>query len=157
MSESYRDAMQRELDLRKVRQAGLKLLKGRELYDFLGIKEKHDQERDAAEMLYRNEYKLRVDVAYQMLLKRATSKAPELKPRFVGHDRLNPSKLIHNAQKLVRFEHNRTMARLDARELKESTSFMEKCTQRTRYVEAFKSASRQTRKHTPTQSPTMND
>lgn len=155
MSESNLDALQRALKLQKIQQAAQKVLKGRELFDFHGIKERHDQERDATEMLYRNEYKLRVDVAYRMLLKKAGSKVATLKPRFFGQDNLNPRALMRNAQRLVRFEHDRAMARLDARELKESNSFMEKSSQRTRYAETFKSAARPrpAQTHNPTHTP----
>lgn len=156
MSESNSDAMQRELKLRKVRQSGKELLKGQELYDFLGIKERHDQERDAVKTLYRAEYKLRVSVAYKMLLDRATAKAPELKPRFVGRDKLNPKALQRKAEFFVRSEHVNDTARIDQNELKESASFMDRSTQRRAYADSFNASAKQrqktsraTRNHAP--------
>ncbi len=155
--ERYRDAMQREINLRKVRKAGQELLQGRELYDFLSIKDGHDKARDTAEMLYSAEYKLRVNVVYKMLLKQATAKARAHKPRYIGSDRLDPNKLTRQAQMIVRFDHEQTKARIDERELSQSKSFMEKCTQRRAFVDSFKSAARPARKHTPIQSPSMTD
>ncbi len=161
MKESNLDAIQRELELRKLRRSGAETLKDRALHDFLSIREKYDHQRDDTERLYRAEYKMRADVAYQMLLRKAGSAKPELKPRFFGIDQFNSRKLTQNAQRLVRFQHEQTMARLDKNELKESRAFIEKCAQRENYADAFKKSSerrsqerrqRIERRHKPTMS-----
>ena len=162
MTESNLEAIQRELKLRELRRTGQKLLKGQERYDFIGIREKHDRARDETEELYRKEYRMRTDVAYQMLLRKAGALKPALKPRRFGIDRFNTNRLLNAAQQLVRFEHDRTMKRLDEREIADSTAFLEKCSQRKDYLEAFKqSADRRTqeRRHGPQRgpSPTMSD
>lgn len=141
MSENNLDAIQRELELRKVRRDGAQLLKGRELYDFQTIREKHDHQRTETERLYQAEYKIRTDVAYQMLLRKTGSPKPVLKPRFFGADQFSTRKLNQNAQRLVRFQHEQTMARLDKSELTECSSFLDKCSERKRYVEQFKASS----------------
>lgn len=159
MNESNLDAIQRELALRKVRREGAGLLKGRELHDFLSIREKHNQERSDTERVYRAEYKMRVDVGYQMLLKKAGSLKPVHKPRFFGTDQFNTRRLQQHAERLVRFEHERTMARLDESELKDSRIFLEKCSQRRSYAESFNTSKDRRnqerrkgpdRRHTPT-------
>lgn len=162
MTESNLEAVQRELKLRELRRTGQKLLNGRERYDFIGIKEKYDRARDDTEELYRKEYKIRVDVALRVLMRKAASKAPEYKPPFFGTDRFNKQKLQLQAQRIVRHEHVKAMARLDDREIAESAAFLEKCTQRKAYLDAFKqSADRraQERRKGPARgpSPTMSD
>lgn len=162
MTESNLDALQRELKLRELRRKGADLLKGRERYDFLAIKEKRDRDRADTERVYRAEYRMRTDIAYQMLMKKAGSLTPDLKPRFFAIDRFNTSALQRQAQRLVRFEHERTMKGLDESEFKESRAFLEKCSQRERYLETFKQSAdrpRQERRNAPvrSQSPTMSD
>lgn len=157
MSENNLDALQRELKLRKVRQDGKRLLKGHELHDFLGIQEKQDRTRDETEKLYRDEYKIRVDVAYKMLLRKSGAKTREFSPPGFGLDRFNTRKLTRDAQMLVRFEHQRTMTRLDESELKQSTAFLEKCSQRKSYVEAFKQTSERRQSERRSPSPTISD
>lgn len=159
MSESNLDAFQRELALRKVRSKGRELLNGQERYDFHGIQDKYDRQREETEFLYRSEYALRVDVAYQMLMRQAGSKKPELKPRSIGADKFSPNKLKLEAQKLVRFEHERTMARIDQNELKESRAFLEKSSQRRAYIDAFTEKAKQSKSEHPARnpSPTLSD
>lgn len=162
MDESNLDAIQRELELRKLRREGEKLLKGRERYDFMAIKEKHDHERSETERLYRDEYKMRLNVAYEMCLRKAGSPKPQIKPPIVGGgaDRFNKNALMRKAEFAVRLAHEKTLARIDQSELKQSRSFLEKSSQRKRFAEQFKSNSdrRQlqkpftgpNRRHTPT-------
>lgn len=160
MSEKITDFVDRARKLLNVRQQGKELLKGQELYDFLGIQERHDQDRDQERILYNAEYKKRVSVVYKMLLDRAGAKVRELKPRFVGRDRLNPKALQHKAEFFVRSEHVRTMSGLDASELKESNAFMDRSTQRRAYADSFNTSARQrqkTSRATRNHSPTMTD
>jgi len=162
MTGSNLDALQRDLELRKIRREGAALLKGQERYDFMSIQDKYDHARTETEALYRREYKIRVDVAYQMLMRKAAAHKPELKPPGFGVDRFNKGTLTRDAQRLVRMEHARTMARLDESELRESRKFMEKSSQRQAFAHAFKSSAtqrQQTNGEGPTRgpSPSMSD
>lgn len=153
------------LELKQMHRFGSNLLKGREQRDFLNIREKYDVRRDQAEQLYRSEYKVRVDIAYRDLLEKAGAKQPDLKPRFYGLDRFNSRDLSRQAQMNVRLDHQQLLDRLDAREMKESRAFLQKCSRAKTYLEEFKqSAERrrsQTRRQSPerrrSQSPTMSD
>lgn len=151
------------LQLKQVRRDGAALLKGQEQKDFLKIREKYERQRAGAERLYRHEYKTRVEIAYRDLLTRAGAKQQDFKPRFFGIDRFNRHDLNRQAQLNVRLEHQQTMDRLDRQELRESKSFLEKCSQRKTYLETFKrSAERrreQTRRLKPERrhTPTMSD
>lgn len=143
MDESNLDAIQRELELRKLRREGEKLLKGRERYDFMAIKEKHDHERSETERLYRDEYKMRLNVAYKMCLRQAGSPKPAPKPPVLGDraDRFNKTALMRKAEFAVRLAHENSLVRIDESELKQSHSFLEKSSQRKRFAEQFKSIS----------------
>ncbi|MEO0384158.1 MAG: hypothetical protein AAF234_11470 [Pseudomonadota bacterium] len=160
MSEKIADFVELARKLHNVHRQGKELLKGQELYDFLGIQERHDQDREQERILYNAEYKKRVSVVYTMLLDRATAQGPKLKPRYIGHDQLNPKTLMRKAEFFVRSEHVRTMSRLDASELKESNAFMEKSTQRRAYADSFNTSAKQrqkTSRATRNHSPKMTD
>lgn len=163
MSGDNLDQVKRELRLRELRSVGEEVLQGRELHDFLGIKEKINARRLATEELYQSEYKTRVEVAYRDLLNDAAAKKLDHKPSFFGIDRFNKSDLMRQAQRNVRFDHHRSMERLDDLELKQSESFLDKCAQRKSVREAFKKTAERRRRHERRQnpdrrhSPTMTD
>jgi len=151
------------LKLKQVRRDGRALLKGQEKKDFIGIKEKFDGRRTTAEQLYAHEYKTRVQIAHRDLMNRAGAKTTELKPRFFGIDRFNKHDLGRQAQLNVRLDHQQSMDRLDAQELRESKSFLEKSSRRKTYLEEFKNSAErrrtQSRRESPDRrrSPTMSD
>lgn len=135
------DAMKVAFKLDAVRRQGKELLEGRELYDFQSIREQHDQQRTDEDQLYRKEYTMRTNVAYQMLLRRAGSVQPALKPRFMGTNRFNTKQLQAKAHEVVHANHLKTMARIDRSELSQSTSFLERCSARKAYLNSFNQSS----------------
>ena len=147
------EKINRVLQLKQMRRDGRTLLKGQEKKDFIRIKEKFDKQHTTAEQLYAHEYKTRVEIAYRRLLNQAGSKTLELKPRFVGIDRFNKHDLGRQAQLNVRLDHQQSMDRLDSQELKESTSFLEKSSQRKKYIETFKQSTERRRTQSRRESP----
>ena len=151
------------LELKKLRREGSAMLKGPERQDFQRKQEKFDNQRVSAERLYGHEYKTRVQIAYRDLLNKAGAKKLEMKPRFFGIDRFNKHDLNRQAQLNVRLDHQQTMDRLDGQEVKESKSFLEKCSQRKTYLESFKKTAERRRTQTRRQnierrqSPTMSN
>ena len=141
------------LQLKQVRREGRALLEGQEKTDFGRINEKFDYQRVRTEQLYRHEYKTRVEIAHRVLMNRAGAKTPELKPRFFGIDRFNKFDLNRQAQLNVRFDHQQSMDRLDSQELKESKTFLEKSSQRKKYLADHKQATERRRTQYRRESP----
>ena len=141
------------LQLKQIRRDGRALLKGHEKSDFGTIGEKFDHQRSNSEQLYAHEYKTRVQIAYRDLLNKAGAKTVELKPRFFGIDRFNKHDLGRQAQLNVRLDHQQSLARLDRQELKESKSFLEKSSQRKKYLESFKQSTERRRTQSRRESP----
>ncbi len=151
------------LELREMRRVGAEMLNGQEKKDFLKIQEKFDNRRGSTEQLYNHEYTTRVGIATRKLQDQAGAKRRDFKPSFFGIDRFNKSDLNRQAQTNVRFDHQQSMDRLDAGEMKESKSFLSKSSQRKTYVETFKKSAERRRTQTRRQSqdrrhsPTMSD
>ena len=141
------------LQLKQVRRDGGSLLKGQEKSDFGRIKEKFDKQRTTTEQLYAHEYKTRVQIAHRDLMNRAGAKTVDLKPRLFGIDRFDKHDLGRQAQLNVRLDHQQSMDRLDAQELKTSTVFLEKSSQRKKYLEDYKQATERRRTQSRRESP----
>lgn len=151
------------LELKQLRFRGSAILEGQEKTEFGRIQQKIDKQRVSAERLYSYEYRTRVDIAYRDLLNRAGAKTRELKPKYFGIDRFNKHDLSRQAQRNVRLDHEQSMDRLNALEMKESRSFLNTSSKRKAYVEGFKQATQQRRGEERRQSrqrrrsPTMSD
>jgi hypothetical protein len=162
MSSNTLDQLKTTLQLNEARHQGEEILKGRELDDFRSIAKEFDEERSNTDQLYRDEYKVRINTAYQEALREAGSKKMALRPKWLGADKFSTNALMRQAQMKVRHDHNQDLARLDRQELEKTSGFLEKCAQRKEYVEAFKQVSdrrqmqsrrlQPDRRHTPTMS-----
>ncbi len=157
------DQVNAALKLNNIRRAGVAVFKGQEregqkhksqeLKDFENISEKFDKRRTDTERLYRAEYTTRVEIARRALIDKAGSKVRDFKPSFGMIDRFNSRDLTRQAQLNVRSDHQRSMDRLDSQELKESETFLEKSSQRKKYIKDFKHSSERRRTQSRRESP----
>lgn len=141
------------LDLKHLRREGAAMLEGQEKKQFVAIQEEFDKDRIDAEQSYRHEYKVRVDIAYRDLLTRSDANIPKPRPPMFSRGRASTHDLNRQAQTNVRFDHQQSMDRLDAQEMKQSKGFLEKSSRRETYIEEFKKPSERRRSETRRQSP----
>lgn len=147
------DKLSTVFKLRSIRRVGAEMLKGSEKEAFKTIHTGFEKERLKADQFYRAEYKTRVEVERRRLIDEAGSHKKEFKPSYGMFDRFNNNDLKRQSQLNVRSDHIRTMDRLDKQELKESEGFLQKSSQRKKYLSDFKQTSERRRAETRRQSP----
>lgn len=142
-----------KLQLKQISREGSEALEAEEKKAFESISERYEKMRIKEEQLYRAEYKTRVEVERRNLIDKAGSKTIQPAPRFAFGDRFNNRDLTRQAQLNVRSQHNQTMGRLDAQELKESKTFLEDSSKSKEFKEVFKQSAERRRSETRRQSP----
>lgn len=138
MSSDQLKALRQMNTLSKIREFAKKHLTKNEHKAFAGIRARFDNKRIEAELFYKKEYQIRVDVALRLRQDKAGAKNTDYKPRFFGIDAFNTNDLTRLAQTDVRFDHKQSMMRLDAMEFKKCVQFVEKSSQRKKYLEEHK-------------------
>lgn len=91
---------------------------------FREIQSRYQTERQEKDWAFRREYATRVEATRVELLKNASARRNDHKPRFGRHDRFDAVALERQAHRQVRDEHFRELARLEVRECEELRSLV---------------------------------
>ncbi len=130
MRSSTDDDIKRSFDLISLRREAAKMLTGREWSEFQKIKKAYEDKRRFEQRAYELEYDTRVEVVRERLINQAGEKNLDFKHRWFSHDRFDKSAINRQAHRWVQDQHQRRLAHLEAREIKDIDKLLNCCERR---------------------------
>ena len=124
------DQIRQTFKLASLRHEAAKNLRGEDQVAYSKVVMAYAEQRKSETQAYQNEYRTRVEVERKRLIDKAGEKNKGFQHRWFGSDKFDKAAITRQAQRNVRHDHERTLARLDQQETEIVDGILERAAHR---------------------------